>query len=137
MQAWQSWLGFYNSHLKLLGWDKSTLVAQANFFSPVLGLDDPPALLRKTIGMMGLKGVAGLKVLVDDAPGGGQRGGGGGPRGGHGGHQPGGRNGAQGDGLFRNRHTEQQRKKPTTSESPMGGHGHGHGGKKRGGGHRH
>ena len=65
-QAWQSWLGFYNSHLKLVRWDKAELVQQANAFAPALGLAQPPALQRKTIGMMGLKGVPGLRVDDSD-----------------------------------------------------------------------
>jgi ATP-dependent RNA helicase MSS116 len=128
MQAWQSWLGFYNSHLKLLRWDKHELVAQANAYTPALGLDEPPALLRKTIGMMGLKGIAGLKI--DDSPGGGQRGGSG-----HGGHTHRGSAGTQGDGLFRS-HAEQRQQKPK-AQTHVGGFGHGHGRQGRGSGRRH
>ncbi|GAB4823172.1 hypothetical protein N2152v2_010218 [Parachlorella kessleri] len=71
--AYAAWLGFYNS-AKGMGWDKPTLVQQANMFSGVLGLPEPPALLAKTIGMMGLRGVPGLRVASGAAGGGGGRG---------------------------------------------------------------
>jgi hypothetical protein len=35
-----------------MSWDKPTLVQQANRFSQVMGLAQPPALMKKTIGMM-------------------------------------------------------------------------------------
>jgi hypothetical protein len=38
---------------------------QANRFSRYMGFEEPPALLRKTIGMMGLKGVPGLRIETD------------------------------------------------------------------------
>jgi ATP-dependent RNA helicase MSS116 len=80
--AWQSWLGFYNSHLRMLKWDKPTLVSRANAFAPSLGLHEPPALLKKTIGKMGLKGVPGLRIQAEAPQ---QQGRGGGGRGhGHG-----------------------------------------------------
>eukprot|EP00850_Spirogloea_muscicola_P004842 SM000021S06475 [mRNA] locus=s21:511441:515021:- [translate_table: standard] len=60
-KAYQSWLGYYNS-ARGLNWDKATLVAQANFFSACLGMSSPPALAKKTVGMMGLRGVPGLRV---------------------------------------------------------------------------
>ncbi|PRW59356.1 DEAD box RNA helicase isoform B [Chlorella sorokiniana] len=78
--AYAAWLGFYNS-AKGMGWDKPTLVQQANRFAGVMGLSEPPALLKKTIGMMGLKGVPGLRIDSGGGFGGG-RGGGGGGRGG-------------------------------------------------------
>lgn len=61
-QAYQAWLGFYNSHLRVLNWDKSTVVAMANKFSQIIGFSTPPALEAKTIGKMGLKGVSGLVI---------------------------------------------------------------------------
>lgn len=61
-QAYQAWLGYYNGSVRKLGWSKEQLVQQANFYSQVLGLAQPPALLKKTVGMMGLKGVAGLRI---------------------------------------------------------------------------
>eukprot|EP00020_Sapocribrum_chincoteaguense_P000610 CAMPEP_0170743586 /NCGR_PEP_ID=MMETSP0437-20130122/7344_1 /TAXON_ID=0 /ORGANISM="Sexangularia sp." /LENGTH=550 /DNA_ID=CAMNT_0011082259 /DNA_START=114 /DNA_END=1766 /DNA_ORIENTATION=+ len=62
-QAYQSWLGFYNSHLKALRWDKHTLVANGNRWAmDQLGVSEPPALQKRTVGKMGLKGVPGLRV---------------------------------------------------------------------------
>lgn len=61
-QCYQAWLGYYNGSLRKLGWSKEQLVQQANFFSAVIGLPQPPALLKKTVGMMGLKGVPGLRI---------------------------------------------------------------------------
>jgi ATP-dependent RNA helicase MSS116 len=55
-------------------------VQQANNYSAIMGLPMPPALEKKTIGKMGLKGVPGLRI--DQGQGGGrgeeQQGGGGG-----------------------------------------------------------
>lgn len=53
-------LGFYNSNLSIVRWSKGQLVEMGNAFSAIIGLDTPPALLRKTVGKMGLKGVPGL-----------------------------------------------------------------------------
>ena len=61
-KAYQAWLGYYNS-CKLLKWDKPTLVQRANVFSSTLGLPQPPALMKKTVGMMGLRNVPGLRVV--------------------------------------------------------------------------
>ena len=85
--AYQAWLGFYNSFLRRLKWDKDTLVEEANDFAvTVLGLPGPPPLQAKTVGKMGLKGVRGLNVTKGppgNAPGSGRGGyGGGGGRGG-------------------------------------------------------
>jgi len=60
-KAYQAWLGYYNS-CTVLKWDKPTLVKRANLFSSTLGLREPPALLRKTVGMMGLRNVPGLRI---------------------------------------------------------------------------
>lgn len=60
-KAYQAWLGYYNSCMALK-WDKPTLVKRANLFSSTLGLREPPALLRKTVGMMGLRNVPGLRI---------------------------------------------------------------------------
>jgi ATP-dependent RNA helicase MSS116, mitochondrial len=62
-QAYQAWLGFYNSNLRACGgWDKRTLVAMANKFSEIIGFAEPPGLEAKTVGKMGLKGVPGLRI---------------------------------------------------------------------------
>ena len=78
-QAYQAWLGFYNSNLRKLGWSPAELVARANGMARAWGYPAlPPALQRKTVGKMGLKGVPGLNI--DDSPqeGGGRGGGKGG-----------------------------------------------------------
>mmetsp|Transcript_16580 Transcript_16580/g.48468 ORF Transcript_16580/g.48468 Transcript_16580/m.48468 type:complete len:594 (+) Transcript_16580:191-1972(+) len=81
--SYQAWLGFYNSFLRRLRWDKERLVEEANVFAEeVLALPGPPPLQAKTVGKMGLKGVRGLNVLKGppgNPPGSGRgRGGGGG-----------------------------------------------------------
>jgi hypothetical protein len=74
--AYAAWLGFYNS-AKGMGWDKPTLVQNANIWAGIMGCPEPPARMKKTIGMMGLKGVPGLRIDPTNG-GGGSRGGGGG-----------------------------------------------------------
>mmetsp|Transcript_19669 Transcript_19669/g.41461 ORF Transcript_19669/g.41461 Transcript_19669/m.41461 type:complete len:674 (+) Transcript_19669:141-2162(+) len=61
-QAYRAWLGYYNSHLKKIRWDKKRLVQQANMWGDEVGLKDQPSLQKRTIGKMGLKGVPGLKI---------------------------------------------------------------------------
>eukprot|EP00894_Picocystis_sp_ML_P000258 jgi/Pico_ML_1/50775/g1924.t1 len=61
-QAYQAWLGFYNSNLKQMRWDKPTLVQEANKWCIHAGLSSPPPLQKSTISKMGLKGVPGLVV---------------------------------------------------------------------------
>lgn len=77
-QAYQAFLGYYNGKLRVLGWDKHELVAQSNSFSNFIGLREVPALQKKTIGKMGLKGVPGLRIAPFEESNGGGRGGGGG-----------------------------------------------------------
>ncbi|KAL9251620.1 DEAD-box ATP-dependent RNA helicase 31-like protein [Drosera capensis] len=60
--AYQAWLGYYNSN-KTVGREKYKLVELANEFSRrCLGLDDPPAIPKMTLGKMGLKNVPGLRT---------------------------------------------------------------------------
>jgi ATP-dependent RNA helicase MSS116 len=61
-QAYQAWLGFYNSNLRSCGWDKNNLVVMANRYAQTIGFQSPPALEAKTIGKMGLKGIPGLNI---------------------------------------------------------------------------
>ncbi len=57
----QAWMGFYNSFLRKMGWSKEQLVQEANDFAlNVCMCADVPALEKKTIGKMGLKGVPGM-----------------------------------------------------------------------------
>lgn len=119
-QAYQAWLGYYNSSTRVLGWDKTTLVEHGNQYAlEVLGYDEGgqvPSLEAKTVGKMGLKGTKGLRVTPGPsgarqggfssgqqaAPRGGRGGGGGGRgmgRGGDGGAGGGGgRGGSRGRG---------------------------------------
>ena len=45
---------FSNSNLRKLGWSTGNLVENSREFASSLGLDDIPALQKKTIGKMGL-----------------------------------------------------------------------------------
>ncbi|CAN1309259.1 DEAD-box ATP-dependent RNA helicase 31 [Linum perenne] len=58
--AYQAWLGYYNSDKKI-GKDKFKLVELANEFSRSMGLDNPPAIPKITLGKMGLKNIPGLR----------------------------------------------------------------------------
>jgi ATP-dependent RNA helicase MSS116 len=61
--AYQAWLGFYNGKQKKLGWNARELVRQANLFATNnCMLAEPPALMAKTVGKMGLRGTPGLRV---------------------------------------------------------------------------
>lgn len=76
--AYQAWLGLHKGIAGKAGWTSAELVEWANYYAcDIMGCAQVPALLAKTIGMMGLKGVPGL--VVDKAPreGGGRKGGGG------------------------------------------------------------
>jgi ATP-dependent RNA helicase MSS116 len=61
-QAYQSWLGFYKDRTRRMVGNKSKaeMVQMANEFAKLCGLSEQPALLKKTVGKMGLKGVPGL-----------------------------------------------------------------------------
>eukprot|EP00300_Choanocystis_sp_HF-7_P005343 c14027_g1_i2.p1 GENE.c14027_g1_i2~~c14027_g1_i2.p1 ORF type:complete len:142 (+),score=26.95 c14027_g1_i2:127-552(+) len=61
--AYQAWMGFNNSQLRRLGWSKERLVQEGTEWArTVCGFDEPPALSARTVGMMGLKGVKGLRI---------------------------------------------------------------------------
>ena len=61
--GYQAWLGYYNSNLRRVKWSKDTLVDHANMYATeVMGLREPPALMAKTVGKMGLKGMRNLRV---------------------------------------------------------------------------
>ena len=65
-RVYQAWLGYYNSHMKALRWDKTLLVHEGNKFAlQGLGAPEVPALQKSTVGKMGLKGVRGLNVTAD------------------------------------------------------------------------
>lgn len=62
-RAYQAWLGFYNSNTKRIGKiSKQELVALANEWSRLVGLRHPPALEKRTVGKMGLRGVQGINT---------------------------------------------------------------------------
>ena len=61
-QCYQAWLGFHNSNLRALGWDKRRLVEIANHYALLIGCREPPTLEKRTVGKMGLKGVPGLRL---------------------------------------------------------------------------
>jgi hypothetical protein len=81
--AYQAFLGYYNSNIKRLRIQgKNHLVEIANKYATIIGfpLGQPPALLAKTVGKMGLKGVSGIMIHKSPGGQGGGRGGGGGGR---------------------------------------------------------
>lgn len=60
-QAYQAFLGYYNSNTKRINMNKIELVQLANHYSRTIGFIEPPKLEKKTIGKMGMKGVPGLR----------------------------------------------------------------------------
>jgi len=84
-KVYQTWLAYYQNHLKPFRWDKEQLVREGNIYArDGLGSPETPAIERSTVGKMGLRGTKGL-VIVPDAPRAhhnrGQQGGGGGGEG--------------------------------------------------------
>lgn len=71
-QAYQAWLGYFNSSLGKMKWNKDILITNANSYArdgmymPSAGDKTqqwlPPALQKKTVGKMGLKGAIGLHI---------------------------------------------------------------------------
>lgn len=59
--AYHAWLGYYNS-IREIGRDKTTLVELANRFCESIGLQNPPALFRKTAIKMGLRDIPGIRI---------------------------------------------------------------------------
>jgi ATP-dependent RNA helicase MSS116, mitochondrial len=118
-------VGFYNGHLRTLGWDKEELVrVWCSWITEVVGESEVPLLSPKAVGMMGLKGL--LKTGIVGGGGGGGGGRGGGSRGGGGGGGRG-RNASRGGsgGAGRGR---------TGGGGGRGGSSHGGGGRGAGGG---
>lgn len=101
-KVYQAWLGYYKNFLKPLRWSTEELVARANEYARD-GLQTPetPAIVKTTVGKMGLKGVKGLRVVP--APPKPPRGGGRGPPNGGGGGNGGGDKQSQGNGNGRRR----------------------------------
>ena len=64
-KVYQAWLGYYKDQRKHTGWSIPELVKQANAFAfEGLGASEVPALKKNVVGKMGLKGVAGLRVVA-------------------------------------------------------------------------
>ena len=64
-KVYQAWLGYYKTSTKPMNWTTTELVEQANTFArDGLGCPEVPGILRKTVGMMGLKGVPGLNIVA-------------------------------------------------------------------------
>ncbi|KAK9795928.1 hypothetical protein WJX73_005803 [Symbiochloris irregularis] len=61
-KAYQAFLGFYKGQ-RGLKWSSAQLVEQANYYASIMGCPEPPAILAKTVGMMGLKGTPGLNIV--------------------------------------------------------------------------
>jgi ATP-dependent RNA helicase MSS116 len=61
-QAYQAFLGFYKGHLGKMKMNTTQLVQLSSEYSAIMGLPEVPFLMKKTVGMMGLKGVPGLRV---------------------------------------------------------------------------
>ncbi|XXQ34727.1 ATP-dependent RNA helicase [Plasmodiophora brassicae] len=61
-QAYQAFLGFYNSHLKPLNWTKDRLVEMSNEFASLIGLERPPALPKQLAKKMGLMRASGVTI---------------------------------------------------------------------------
>jgi ATP-dependent RNA helicase MSS116, mitochondrial len=65
--AYQAFLGYYTGQMKRINMQrKEDLVAIANDFAFMTGLDEVPELPVALVGKMGLKGVAGLNVVASD-----------------------------------------------------------------------
>ena len=61
--AYQAWIGFYNSNLKVTKWSKAELVQNGNrWIMESCNQRVPPAIRARTVGKMGLKNVPGLII---------------------------------------------------------------------------
>lgn len=62
-KTYRAWIGYYKSHIKLLGWTPAELVRQANaYVRDGLGATDIPMVEARFVGKTGLKGVPGLNI---------------------------------------------------------------------------
>ena len=62
-KAYQAWLGYNKGFQKKLGLSSEGLVRMANEYAETMECaQQPPMLEKRTVGKMGLKGVAGLRV---------------------------------------------------------------------------
>ncbi|EGG04477.1 uncharacterized protein MELLADRAFT_37461 [Melampsora larici-populina 98AG31] len=68
-QTYAAWLGYYKGKMKVCGFDPVGLVRTANEYvrdGMRYQSDLTPGLLAKTVGMMGLRGVPGLRIIKPD-----------------------------------------------------------------------
>ena len=65
-QVYRSWMGYYNTFLRRMGWTKTDLVREAGLLA-VSGFGWTQSILPpldpRTVGKMGLKGVPGLNIV--------------------------------------------------------------------------
>jgi ATP-dependent RNA helicase MSS116 len=66
-KAYLAWMGFNKMYLKKLQLDNVGLVKSANRLAASMGCPEPPAVEKRTIGKMGLKGVPGLRFQQGDS----------------------------------------------------------------------
>jgi len=61
--AYSAFLGYYCGQIKRTHiQNKAEVVSIANNLSKLMGLDQPPSIMKRTIGKMGLKGVPGITI---------------------------------------------------------------------------
>jgi ATP-dependent RNA helicase MSS116 len=76
-QAYRAFLGYYVGQMRRISINsKAEVVDVANYYSTLMGLNEIPGLEARTVGKMGLKGVAGVRITKTV-----QKQGGGNPRG--------------------------------------------------------
>lgn len=63
-KTYRAWIGYYKTHMKLLGWTPAELVRQANtYVQDGLGSATLPTVEARFVGKTGLKGVPGLNIV--------------------------------------------------------------------------
>lgn len=65
-RAYQSWLAYYRRCRRKIGWDRPELVRQANTWATEV-LGEVPALDKKTIDKLFLRGIDGIRCVPPDA----------------------------------------------------------------------
>jgi ATP-dependent RNA helicase MSS116, mitochondrial len=67
-KAYVAYLGFMNTNLRRLGWDKPRLAQEAQAFAQQIGLGALPAVSTRMLAKSGLAGVEGIRVATEDKP---------------------------------------------------------------------
>jgi len=62
-RAYQAFLGYNKAFLKKLQLTPESLVRLANEYASAMGCPEPPTMEKSLVGKMGLKGVAGLRIV--------------------------------------------------------------------------